>query len=57
VANPKRSQQTLRFKAVHSDLARIIRSSWNWHQNAHPLKLALSSGAASGVSDHATGLR
>jgi UDP-arabinose 4-epimerase len=43
VANPKRSQQALRFKPVHSDLPRIVRSAWKWHQIAHPLKLGTAS--------------
>jgi UDP-arabinose 4-epimerase len=57
VASPKRSQQALRFKPVHSDLPKIIRSAWNWHQNAHPLQPVPSSRAASAVSDHADALR
>jgi UDP-arabinose 4-epimerase len=43
VANPKRSQQALRFKPVHSDLPRIVRSAWKWHQIAHPLKRGIAS--------------
>ncbi len=38
VADPSAARETLKFRAVHSDLATIIRSAWAWHQKAHPLK-------------------
>ncbi|MGJ5207779.1 UDP-glucose 4-epimerase GalE [Bradyrhizobium sp. HKCCYLR20261] len=36
VADPRRAEQELGFKARHSDLGHVIRSAWAWHQKAHP---------------------
>jgi UDP-glucose 4-epimerase len=38
VADPTAAREILKFRAVHSDLASIIRTAWAWHQKAHPLK-------------------
>jgi UDP-glucose 4-epimerase/UDP-arabinose 4-epimerase len=57
VANPKRAQQALRFKPVHSGLSNIIRSAWNWHQSAHPRRLTKSTDASFGSSEHAGNTR
>jgi UDP-glucose-4-epimerase GalE len=38
VADPSAARATLKFRAVHSDLATTIRTAWAWHQKAHPLK-------------------
>jgi UDP-glucose 4-epimerase/UDP-arabinose 4-epimerase len=36
IADPTLSMRELQFRPVHSSLEEIIRSSWNWHQRAHP---------------------
>jgi UDP-arabinose 4-epimerase len=36
VADPSKATNALGFKARHSGLPNIIRSSWAWHQKAHP---------------------
>ena len=36
VADPSLAESRLGFKANRSDLPRIIRSAWAWHQKAHP---------------------
>jgi UDP-glucose-4-epimerase GalE len=38
VADPTAARETLKFRAVHSDLTTIIRTAWAWHRTAHPLK-------------------
>lgn len=38
VADPSAAKQLLRFNPRHSDLETIIRTAWQWHQNAHPFK-------------------
>jgi UDP-arabinose 4-epimerase len=36
VADPSKAKRKLGFTASRSDLPRIIRSAWAWHQKAHP---------------------
>jgi UDP-glucose-4-epimerase GalE len=38
VADPTAAREALEFRAIHSDLATIIRTAWAWHRTAHPLK-------------------
>jgi UDP-glucose 4-epimerase/UDP-arabinose 4-epimerase len=36
VADPSYAERKLGFRATRSDLSRIIRSAWAWHEKAHP---------------------
>jgi UDP-glucose 4-epimerase/UDP-arabinose 4-epimerase len=36
VADPRRAERELGFKAERSGLGHVIRSAWAWHQKAHP---------------------
>ena len=36
IADPTLSMRELQFRPAHSSLEEIIRSSWDWHQRAHP---------------------
>ena len=38
ISDPSRAQTEIGFKAHHSDLENIIRTSWAWHRLAHPFK-------------------
>jgi UDP-arabinose 4-epimerase len=36
VADPRKAERKLGFRACRSDLRYIVRSAWAWHQKAHP---------------------
>jgi UDP-arabinose 4-epimerase len=38
VADPAAAFEALAFRPKFSDLATIVRTSWGWHQKAHPIK-------------------
>jgi UDP-glucose-4-epimerase GalE len=38
VADPTAAFEALTFRPKFSDLATIVRTSWGWHQKAHPIK-------------------
>src|SRR5262249_50371440 len=42
VANADAARATLGVVPVHSNLATVIRSVWDWHQNAHQMRRAKS---------------
>lgn len=36
VADPSAARDAFGFRPIHSDLAGIVRTAWNWHRHAHP---------------------